>query len=319
MSTVKVEDLTKKFNQLTAINHINLEVEKGKIIGLIGPDGGGKTTFLRLLVGLLAPTQGSILVDGVDVVKNPSQIKDRIGYMPQHFSLYGDLTVTENLKFFADLYGVSREKFAERKKELLDFSGLEPFEKQLARNLSGGMQKKLALASNLFHTPKILFLDEPTTGVDPVSRRELWHLLYELNKKGVTLLLTTPYMDEAMRCHKVGFIYEGRILTYEPPQRLIEKMQDEIIELVTDQKQARKLAKNFPDLKSIYPFGETLHLIFEPGKNGLEKTRQFLEKEALKFQNLRKIAPSFEDVFLALVLEQATSEKSRKRSENVQH
>jgi len=307
---VKIENLTKKFNGLAAIDNINLEAEKGEIIGLVGPDGGGKTTLLRLLVGLLQPTSGSILVDGIDVVKSPSLIKDRIGYMPQHFSLYGDLTVAENLRFFADLYGVYKEKFDKRKKELLSFSGLSPFENRLARNLSGGMQKKLALASNLFHTPSLLFLDEPTTGVDPVSRRELWHLLNQLNREGVTLILTTPYMDEAIKCHQVGFIYEGKILTYDSPQKLIARMRDEILELTSSQEETRKALKNLPDLKSFYPFGETLHLIFEQGKNAEEKTIKFLESRGLKIQSLRKIAPSFEDVFLALVQE---------RDKNVQY
>ncbi|MFQ6082321.1 MAG: ABC transporter ATP-binding protein [Candidatus Aminicenantia bacterium] len=310
MLAIKIENLTKKFDQVTAINHINLEIEKGKIIGLIGPDGAGKTTLLRLLVGLLKPTYGSITVDGIDVIKNPQQVKERIGYMPQHFSLYGDLTVSENLKFFADIYQVPDKKFKERKKELLDFSRLSPFQDRLARNLSGGMQKKLALACNLFHTPEILLLDEPTTGVDPVSRRELWHLLYQLNSQGVTILSTTPYMDEAQKCHQVGLIYEGRILTYQSPQRLIKEMQDEVIELITAHEQARKVLKNLSDLKNIYPFGETLHLVFESGKEGIEKTKQLLNKQEIKIQSLKRITPSFEDVFISLV----TSRKSQAAS-----
>ena len=159
MATIEIKNLTKKFNDLTAIDKINLEIEKGEIIGLIGPDGAGKTTLLRLLASLLKPSSGSIVVEGIDVAKNPQQIKERIGYMPQHFSLYGDLSVSENLKFFADLYGVSPEKYKERKQELMRFSALSEFEDRLARNLSGGMQKKLALACNLFHTPEILLLD----------------------------------------------------------------------------------------------------------------------------------------------------------------
>jgi len=303
MIAVKTENLTKKFNGLAAIDRINLEVEKGEIIGLVGPDGGGKTTLLRLFVGLLQPTSGSVLVDGVDVVKNPGRIKDRIGYMPQHFSLYGDMTVAENLKFFADLYGVDKKNFKKRKRELLGFSGLSPFENRLARTLSGGMQKKLALASNLFHTPSLLFLDEPTTGVDPVSRRELWHLLYQLNREGVTLVLTTPYMDETLKCQRVGFISEGKILAFDSPQNLISRMKDEVLELASPSEEAKKLLKNLPDLKNLYPFGGTLHLVFEQGKNAEEKTREFLESRGTEIQRLRKIAPSFEDVFLALVQE----------------
>jgi len=296
------------FGQLTAIDNISLEVDKGKIIGLIGPDGAGKTTFLRLLAGLLKPSSGSIQVEGIDVVKNPQQVKEKLGYMPQHFSLYGELTVAENLKFFADLYGVSKKKFRERKKELLHFSGLAPFEERLAWNLSGGMQKKLALSCNLFHTPQILLLDEPTTGVDPISRIELWDLLFQLNKRGTTILVTTPYMDEAQRCHFVGFIYEGQMLSFKAPQSLIQQMNEEILELVTEHKQARSLLRNIPYLKNIYPYGETLHLAFEPGKEGEARTRDFLDKEKIQARSLKKISPSFEDAFLALVEEQKANE-----------
>jgi len=301
MRVLKTENLTKKFNQVTAIDRINLEIEKGKIVGLIGPDGAGKTTLLRLLCGLFKPDDGSIIVDGIDVVKNPQQVRERIGYMPQHFSLYGDLTVSENLKFFAELYQVPDKKYKERKKELLNFSKLSSFQDRLARNLSGGMQKKLALACNLFHFPAILLLDEPTTGIDPVSRRELWQLLYQLNSQGATLLLTTPYMDEAQKCHQVGFIYEGRILTYESPQRLIEEMQDEIIEVIAERERAEKILKNLPHLKYKYPYGEALHLVFEAGKQGHKKTKQLLEKQGIKIHSIKRINPSFEDVFLALV------------------
>jgi len=307
MIAVEIKNLTKKFNQLTAINNINLKIEKGGIIGIIGPDGAGKTTFLRLLAGLLKPSTGSIIFEGIDVAKNPQKIKEFIGYMPQHFSLYGDLNVSENLKFFADLYGVPSDKFKERKKELLPFSGLSPFENRLARNLSGGMQKKLVLACNLFHTPEILLLDEPTTGVDPVSRKELWDLLFQLNGQGTTLLITTPYMDEAQRCHKVGFIYEGRMLSYKSPQSLIEERKEETIELIAEHKQARRLLKKLPGLKSIYPFGETLHLIFESGKGGEEITIEFLEKQGIQIRSLKRITPSFEDAFLGLIEEQVAA------------
>jgi ABC-2 type transport system ATP-binding protein len=311
MIEVKTENLVKKFESTTAINHISFEVEQGKIVGLIGPDGAGKTTLLRLLAALLKPTSGSIFVDGVDILKYPQQIKGRIGYMPQHFSLYGDLTVSENLKFFADLYGVPQPRFKARKEELLQFSGLAPFEDRLSRNLSGGMQKKLALSSNLFHTPKILLLDEPTTGVDPVSRRDLWKILYKLNAEGATLILTTPYMDEASKCHEVGLLYEGTILTYKPPQSLIQEMKDEIIELVADQEQARKAIKNLPGLKWVYPFGGTIHLVFESDKQGLEKAKKALDGQGVQIQGLKRISPSFEDVFLALVQEERTGKKDK--------
>ena len=301
MISVKIDNITKKFDQITAIYNLSLNIDKGEIIGLIGPDGAGKTTLLRLMIGLLKPNSGSIHIEGVDSVKNPQLVKDKIGYMPQHFSLYGDLSVSENMKFFADIYGVPKKIFDKRKKELLEFSGLVPFEDRLARNLSGGMQKKLALACNLFHTPEILLLDEPTTGVDPVSRRELWNLLFQLNKQEVTLIITTPYMDEAQRCHRVGLMYEGKILSFQSPQSLIQGMKDEIIELVTDDKQIKKLLGNLPDLKTVYPYGGALHLTFEQGKGGEEKTKEFLNKHSLSARSIKIIPPSFEDVFLNLI------------------
>jgi ABC-2 type transport system ATP-binding protein len=300
MLAIKAEGLGKKFDQTAAIQNLDLEIDKGTLAGLIGPDGAGKSTLLRLLVGLLRPTKGRIEVAGFDVAKKPFEVKARVGYMPQHFSLYGDLTVAENMKFFADLYNVKEQRFLERKKELLKFSALGPFEGRLARNLSGGMQKKLALACNLFHTPEILLLDEPTTGVDPVSRQELWRLLTELHEQSVTILMTTPYMDEAARCRRVGFINEGRLLAYDSPQNLTARMKDEIAELSAPLAPSIKALKGLPGLKSVHPFGETVHIVFEAEEQGLEKIRQRLEVENIAVKSLKRIPPSFEDVFLAL-------------------
>jgi len=303
MIAVLARDVVKKFRQATAIQNLDLTVEQGTLAGLIGPDGAGKSTLLRLLIGLLKPTQGRIEVSGFDVSKNPFQVKDRIGYMPQHFSLYGDLTVAENMKFFADLYGIQGQPFVERKKELLKFSALHPFEDRLARNLSGGMQKKLALACNLFHTPDILLLDEPTTGVDPVSRLELWQLLKQLNDKGVTILLTTPYMDEAARCHKVGFIFEGQILVYDSPPCLIASIKDGIAELMAPFAGSIKALAGLPGIKSVHPFGETLHIVFDTGVTDIAAITRRLEETRIVFQSLKRIKPSFEDAFLALAQE----------------
>jgi ABC-2 type transport system ATP-binding protein len=298
---LKTVNLFKRFNQIIAINNINLEIEKGKIIGIIGPDGAGKSTLLRLLAGLLKPTSGSVIFKEIEIAKFPSKIKEKIGYMPQHFSLYGDLTVFENLKFFADLYQISREKFKKKVEELLNFSRLKAFKNTLARNLSGGMQKKLALACSLFHTPEILLLDEPTTGVDPISRKELWQLLYQLNNQGVTILFTTPYMDEAQKCQKVGLIHEGQLLAYENPEKLIKEMKEEIIELITEEKEIRTKLKNWPELKNIYPYGDTLHLVFKAGKVKIEEIKNRLENQKIAIKSIRKITPSFEDVFFSLI------------------
>ena len=277
-----------------------MEVEAGTLAGLIGPDGAGKSTLLRLLIGLLRPARGRVEIAGFDTIEKPFHVKERIGYMPQHFSLYGDLSVAENMRFFADLYGVKEARFAARKAELLKFSALGPFEDRLARNLSGGMQKKLALACNLFHTPEILLLDEPTTGVDPVSRQELWRLLTELHEQGVTILMTTPYMDEAERCEKVGFIHEGRILAYDSPRNLTSGMKDEIAELAAPLEPSLEALKGIPGLKSVHPFGDTVHIVLDPGGAALETVRRRLEAAQIPVKRLAKIPPSFEDVFLAL-------------------
>jgi ABC-2 type transport system ATP-binding protein len=295
MIAVKADNLIKKYGGITAVDSLNLKVEKGKIVGLIGPDGAGKTTLIRLLTGLLRPTQGDINVAGIDVVKQPYQIKDLIGYMPQHFGLYGDLTVTENMKFYANMYQVSPEKFEVTRDELLKFSDLTHFQKRLGRKLSGGMQKKLALACNLFHTPEIIFLDEPTTGVDPISRRELWNILFKLNEQGMTIILSTPYMDEAQKCHKVGLMYDGNLLTYESPEILIQGMKDEIVEVQTEREKARKALKSLPGIKNIYPFGEALHLVFKKGAKGANITKNVLDDLGItilfgKFTAVNKIS-----------------------------
>ena len=295
---VAAEALTKKFDSVTAIDNLTLTIRKGEVIGLIGPDGAGKTTLLRLLLGLLTLDSGRIQVAGIEVHREPLKLKTLTGYMPQHFSLYGDLSVAENLKFFADLYGIRAVRFQTRKKELLGFSGLAPFQSRLARNLSGGMQKKLALACNLFHTPEILFLDEPTTGVDPISRKELWSLLFQLNKKGTTLVVTTPYMDEAQKCSRVGLMSKGCILALKKPQILIEEMQGEVIEVSPYSPETRKLLETLAGLECIYPYGDTLHLMFRKGQADTAAIRNMLVRKKMKGMSVRKITPSFEDAFL---------------------
>jgi ABC-2 type transport system ATP-binding protein len=299
-AAVRAHGLRKSFGAVAAVRDLDLEVEAGIIAGLVGPDGAGKSTLLRLLIGLLRADGGRVAVAGYDVARELRRVKERIGYMPQHFSLYGDLTVAENMKFFADLYGVSEERFATRKQDLLRFSALGPFEGRLARHLSGGMQKKLALACNLFHTPKILLLDEPTTGVDPVSRVELWRLLADLNAGGTTILITTPYMDEAARCHRVGFIHQGRILAYDAPSALVGRMSDEIAELVAPIGPALKALRRIPGLKSVRLFGERIHAMYASGRPGLTLIRECLEAERIPVASLKTIPPNFEDVFIAL-------------------
>jgi len=218
MITIKATNLTKKFGKLTAVDNLNLEITEGEIFGLVGPDGAGKTTIMRLLTGILDPTSGGGWVYNKDIVKEAEPLKDHIAYMSQRFGLYEDLSVVENINFYADIYCVppkEREKSIDR---LLGFSGLTPFKKRLAGRLSGGMKQKLGLACSLIHTPKVLFLDEPTNGVDPVSRRDFWQILYELLKQKVTILFSTSYLDEAERCKRVALIHKGKLLKCDLPE-----------------------------------------------------------------------------------------------------
>jgi ABC-2 type transport system ATP-binding protein len=220
MVTIKAKSLTRKFNSLTAVDNLNLEIEEGEIFGLVGPDGAGKTTTMRLLTGILEPTSGEAWVFGKHIVKESENLKDHIAYMSQRFGLYEDLTVMENLNFYADIFGVPIKERVSRIDRLMDFSGLAPFKKRLARNLSGGMKQKLGLSCALIHTPKVLFLDEPTSGVDPVSRRDFWQILYQLLKENVTILFSTSYLDEAERCRRVGLIHKGKLLKCDIPTNI---------------------------------------------------------------------------------------------------
>jgi ABC-2 type transport system ATP-binding protein len=220
MSIIKVIGLTKKFDSVTAVDNISFEAEQGRIFGLVGPDGAGKTTTMRLLTGILEPSSGQGWVDGKDIVKEPESVKESIGYMSQRFGLYNDLTVIENLQFYADIYCVPPKKRAERFKRLFEFSGLSPFKDRLAGNLSGGMKQKLGLACALIHTPKVLFLDEPTNGVDPVSRKDFWKILNDLLKENVAIIFSTSYLDEAERCSKVGLMHKGKLLHCDSPENI---------------------------------------------------------------------------------------------------
>jgi ABC-2 type transport system ATP-binding protein len=299
---LSVQGLTKRFRTNTAVDRLELSLSPGEIYGLVGPDGAGKTTTLRLLAGLLVPDEGTAQVDGLDVQKEREQVKTRIGYVPQVFSLYGDLTVSENLRFFADLYNVTGEARCERMERLLTITRLGKFQDRLARNLSGGMQKKLALATNLFHTPKVLLLDEPTNGVDPVSRRELWNFLRELSGEGTAILVSTPYMDEAERCDRAGLLFEGRLLLTGSPRELLKEMQGEVILLISsDQPRARKLLEQKGGLTEVYPVGEALHLIAESAEQAMNRVRSLLASERIAIQTMRTIPPTFEDLFISLI------------------
>jgi len=220
MPVIKSVNLTRKFGSLTAVNGLNLEIPEGEIFGLVGPDGAGKTTTMRLLTGILEPTEGEAWVYNKHIVKEAEPLKENIAYMSQRFGLYEELTVEENINFYADIYCVSGKNRKEKIEQLLGFSGLIPFKRRLAGKLSGGMKQKLGLACALIHTPKVLFLDEPTNGVDPVSRRDFWKILYDLLKEKVTILYSTSYLDEAERCRRVGLIHKGSLLNCDTPDNI---------------------------------------------------------------------------------------------------
>ena len=257
---LEISNLLKKFESIIAIDNLNLKIEKGEMVGLVGPDGAGKTTLMRILSAILLPTSGTARVAGYDIIKEPEKLKERIGYMPQRFGLYEDLTVMENLNFFSDIYQLTREKKEEKYKELFGFSQLEPFKDFLAGNLSGGMKQKLALSCVLLHNPEVLLLDEPTRGVDPISRRDFWGILYEQQKRGMTIFISTSYMDEAERCQRVAFLDKGELIAYDTPLRLKKIMEKALFELSCDKRrEARTFLEKVEGVSGVSIFGEKIH------------------------------------------------------------
>jgi len=298
---IEAHALTKRFGARVAVDQLNLEVRRGEIFGLVGPDGAGKTTTLRMLCGALAPSAGSARVAGFDIVKDIEAVRVRLGYMPQAFSLYPDLSVRENLEFFADVYSVPAEKRAARMKQLLEFSRLTEFQKRRAEHLSGGMKKKLALACTLIHEPQVLLLDEPTTGVDPVSRRELWRIVYDLLLTGVSVIVTTPYMDEAERCNRVGFLMGGRLLVSGAPAELEKLPQRAVIELkARPRKVMQRVARQTAGVESMQIFGDRLHLLTSDPVAVTARLEERLKAEGAEIVTLQTRHPSMEDVFMHL-------------------
>lgn len=298
---IEIQQLTRRFGTLTAVDHLDLAVPRGEIFGLVGPDGAGKTTTLRMLCGAIEPTRGTAHVAGFDVVKQVEQVRARLGYMPQAFSLYPDLSVRENLNFFADLYDVPAARRATRMAQLLEFSRLTDFQNRRAEHLSGGMKKKLALACTLIHEPQVLLLDEPTTGVDPVSRRELWRILYDLLRASVTIVVTTPYMDEAERCNRVGFLMDGRLLESGTPTELVQLPRRAVVELkARPRKVMQAVARQVDGIESVQIFGDRLHLLTADADAVCARLNERLKAEGAQVLTLRTIRPSMEDVFMRL-------------------
>ena len=288
-----------------ALDAVNLQIEVGQLYGLVGPDGAGKTTLIRILATVIEPTAGSARLAGFDVVGQAEQVRARLGYMPQAFSLYPDLTVMENLRFFADINGVPREKQNSRIEELLEFARLTEFTARRSENLSGGMRKKLALACALIHDPKILLLDEPTTGVDPVSRRELWRLLSKVIQQGVTVLVSTPYMDEAERCNTVSIINQGRILISGAPAELEAQLPFRIVEVKAKPRRAlRAMADRMEGVISWRAVGDRLRLSVSDPAKVMPRIEKELKKDGAEISILREASLLMEDVFIHLVEKQ---------------
>jgi ABC-2 type transport system ATP-binding protein len=303
---IRAQGLRKQFDEVVAVDGLDLAVRAGEIFGLVGPDGAGKTTTMRMLCGILDPTGGEAEVAGVDVVRRPEDVKPRIGYMPQRFSLYGDLTVAENLRFFASIYRVGAAERAAREAALLDASRMRPFVNRLAQHLSGGMKQKLALACTLIHTPTVLFLDEPTTGVDPVSRRDFWKILYTLVKEGVTLVVSTPYMDEAERCSRVALMAKGRVLVCDTPDALRGRMRGDLLEVIAEpQRRVRDLLAALPGVVNVQVFGDRLHVGVADAAHGEAAVAAALREPGVTLESIRRVVPSLEDVFISLVTEDA--------------
>ena len=296
---VQTSNLAKSFGKIQAVTGLDLAVPRGEMFSLVGPDGAGKTTTLRMLCGLLPPTSGTARVLGYDLAGQSDKIKRSIGYLPQKFSLYGDLTIEENIEFFAEIHRVDR--FGARRDELLDFTRLTPFRKRLADRLSGGMRQKLALVCTLIHTPRLLFLDEPTTGVDPVSRRDFWKILSDLLKTGITILMTTPYLDEAERCSRVGLMNGGRLMTAAPPAEVKALMRGTVVEIVCgDTFGARAALRGLPAAREVQIFGDRLDIVVDDMEKDLPAVEARLSQAGIVVLDRRAVPPSLENVFISV-------------------
>ncbi|MFB3777521.1 MAG: ATP-binding cassette domain-containing protein [Bryobacteraceae bacterium] len=298
---IQARNLTRRFGPLTAVDRLNLEVAPGEIFGLVGPDGAGKTTTLRLLSGLIDPAEGQAMVAGHDASRETEQVKDNIGYMAQRFGLYPDLTVDENMYFYADLFGISRREREELLPRLLRMTRMDPFRARPAGRLSGGMKQKLALMCTLLHKPRVLFLDEPTNGVDPVSRRDFWQILYQLVEEGMTVFLTTAYLDEAERCDRVGLMHRGRLIRCDTPAAFRSGTEERCYRLrCPDPRAAKAHLEEMESVASVEPFGADLHLFLVPGGDPRELESELAAK-GLGPAEVGEVTPSLEDVFILLI------------------
>lgn len=302
MSAIRTHQLRRTFGERVAVAGLDLDVQPGEIFGLVGPDGAGKTTTMRMLTGILPPSGGNAEVAGCDVARDSEKLKDQIGYMSQRFGLYPDLSVAENIAFYADIYGVPRRELAARTERLLGFSNLTPFKHRLAGNLSGGMKQKLGLACALIHTPRVLFLDEPTNGVDPVSRRDFWRILYQLVRDGVTLFVSTAYLDEAERCNRLALLHEGRLLGLGTPDEVKRLMPGALLEIRTSApRRTATLLRQHLHGATVGLFGDRVHVATREPAAVESDTRRLVADAGFELLSIKPIEPSLEDVFISVI------------------
>lgn len=300
---VEVQNLTKMFGDFTAVDGISFQIQRGQIFGFLGPNGAGKTTTIRMLLGLLAPTAGSASVLGYDVAHQAAEIRKRVGYMSQQFSLYDDLTVEENLEFYGRTYGINGRRLRERKAFAVEMAGLSGRERELTRNLAGGWKQRLALGAAILHEPDMLFLDEPTTGVDPISRHQFWDFLYDLAEEGRTVLVTTHYMDEAEHCQDLGFIHRGQIIARGAPEQIkAEQMEGEVLEIDCEPADvALDVLQGAGLFDEVTLYGALLHAVADDVEPLVPRAREALQRADVKVRSMQAIPPSLEDVFIATV------------------
>jgi len=301
-SAIVAESLTKSFPGVRAVDRLSFDVQPGEIFGLVGPDGAGKTTTLRMLAGIMAPDEGSATMAGADVVHDPEAAKHHLSYMPQRFGLYEDLTVDENIAFYADLFGVSKTERDRRAAQLLQAAGMGEFPKRLAGKLSGGMKQKLGLVCALIHRPKIILLDEPTTGVDPVSRRDFWRILYELIAEGVAILTSTAYLDEAERCHRVALLHQGKLLFCDTPDNLKAKLGKDVLSVVSsDPRRLRDELEHAEGISSLVLTGDGVHVVVDDANRRQPEFEAALRKAQVVFDSIHQVSPTIEDLFVDAV------------------
>jgi ABC-2 type transport system ATP-binding protein len=301
-SAIVAEGLTKSFPGVRAVHALSFDVRAGEIFGLVGPDGAGKTTTLRMLAGIMPPDAGTATVAGFDVIRDPEGAKHALSYMPQRFGLYEDLTVDENIRFYADLFGVKRAQSVERSAQLMQAAGMSEFRKRLAGKLSGGMKQKLGLVCALIHRPKVILLDEPTTGVDPVSRRDFWRILYELAAEGVAILTSTAYLDEAERCHRVALLHQGKLLFCDTPANLKAGMSKGVLSVTSpDPRSLRSQLEHADGISSLVLTGDGLHVVVDDAARRIPEFGARLKSANVPFDAIQQVAPTIEDLFVDAV------------------